>query len=394
MQEKFDVVIAGGAVMGSSTAYHLLSNPQFRGEILVIDKDLTFQKSASALSASSIRQQYSTAINIRVSQFGIAFLRSISTLLAVDGERPDVGLSEGGYLYLAGTTGAQTLLENHALQMREGADTLLLEPAELSHRFPCLNLDGLVLGSFGRSCEGWFDGYGLMQAFRRKARSLGAVYRQDEVVGVSREGRQVIQVELAGGSRIACGSLVNTAGASGARQLAALAGATIPVFAKKRCVFAFTAASPPSPFPLLIDTTGVWCRPEGKGFICGVSPDDLDESDAREDFEVDWPLFEEVMWPALAHRVPAFETIRPGRAWACHYDTNLFDHNALAGKVQGLDNMFMAAGFSGHGLQQAPAIGRGLAELIIHGRYVTLDLADFACDRIAANRPLLEKNII
>ena len=166
------------------------------------------------------------------------------------------------------------------------------------------------------------------------------------------------------------------------------------MFAKKRCVFGFTAATRVAPFPLLIDTSGVWCRPEGNGFICGFSPDDGDTADHGADFEVDWGLFDEVLWPALAHRVPAFESIRPGRAWAGHYDMNLFDHNAIVGRVPGLDGMLIACGFSGHGLQQAPAVGRGLAELIAHGRFTTLDLSDFAYDRIPAGRPLLERNVI
>jgi FAD-dependent oxidoreductase domain-containing protein 1 len=149
--------------------------------------------------------------------------------------------------------------------------------------------------------------------------------------------------------------------------------------------------------PLLIDTTGVWCRPEGRGgadgqmFICGgAPPGDDPESD---EFEVEWSQFEEHYWPALAERVPAFEAIRPGRAWAGHYDMNELDHNAIIGQA-GPSNFYLANGFSGHGLQQSPAVGRALAELIVHRRYLTLDLADMGFDRIADNRPLLERNVI
>ena len=187
---------------------------------------------------------------------------------------------------------------------------------------------------------------------------------------------------------------MNAAGASGARQLAAALGVTIPVYAKKRSVFSFACKEKLPRHPLIIDRTGVWWRPEGEGYICGYSPDDLDETDHAKDFEVDWPLFEEVIWPALAHRIPASEQIRPGRAWAGHYDMNLLDHNALVGRVPGFDNAYLACGFSGHGLQQSPAIGRGLAELIVSGRYETLDLSDFSAGRLAENRPLLERNVI
>lgn len=183
-----DVVIVGGAVMGSSVAYHLLADPDFGGRVVVIEKDPTYQLSASALSAASIRQQYSSAVNIRISLYGIQFLRAIGDILAVDGERPEIDLKEGGYLYCASAAGAQILRENHALQTTEGADILLLDPSGLKARFPWLNTEDLEAGTWGRTGEGWFDGWGLLQAFRRKARALGAEYVKGEVAEIEREG--------------------------------------------------------------------------------------------------------------------------------------------------------------------------------------------------------------
>lgn len=394
MVQIFDVVIAGGAVMGSSIAYHLLSDPGFRGRVLVVEKDRTYARAASALSASSIRQQFSQPVNIRISLHGIQFLRDIGQRLAVEGDEPAISLREAGYLYVADTPGLAVLRENQEIQRAEGADIDLLDAPALANRFPWLNMDTLAGGTHGASGEGWFDGYGLMQAFARKARSLGAEFRQDEVVSVEMSGDRAQAVQLASGEPIACGMLVNTCGASGARKLAALCGVDIPVFAKKRCVFSFTAKERPERFPLLIDTSGVWCRPEGEGYIAGISPDDLDSSDHGTDFDVDWSQFETTVWPALAERVPAFEAIRPGRAWAGHYDMNLFDHNAIVGLLGGLKNVHVAAGFSGHGIQQSPAIGRGLAELIVHGSYRALDLTPLGHERIAAGRPLIECNVI
>jgi FAD-dependent oxidoreductase domain-containing protein 1 len=399
MPETYDVVIVGGAAMGSSLAYHLMAEPGFGGRVLVVEKDPTYRRSASALSAASIRQQFSSPVNIRISLFGIAFLREIGERLAVDGERSDIALREGGYLYLASEAGAPVLEENHALQTREGADIQLFSHRALSERFPWLNADDLACGAWGRSGEGWFDGWGLLQAFRKKARALGAEYRSGRVVGLDRAaGGRVAAVRLEDGSRIACGALVNCAGAGG-RAIAAMAGVDLPVFAKRRSVSSFTCAERFDGFPLLIDTTGVWCRPEGEGFIGGVSPgpdeedpDWLDDNPATQ--EVDWSLFEERVWPALAHRVPAFEAIRPGRAWAGPYDMNLLDHNAIVGPVGTRSNFYLCNGFSGHGLQQSPAVGRGLAELTAHGRYTTLDLSDLGYERIPANRPLLERNVI
>ncbi len=393
MSESFDVIIGGGAVMGSSIAYHLAAHPGFSGRILVVEKDMTYQRSASALSLSSIRQQFSTAINIRIGLYGAGFLRRAKQALAVDGVEPDLAFRENGYLYMASDKGAPVLAENHLVQSAEGADIVLLEPAALAERFPFLNLDGVALGAWGRKNEGWFDGYTLMQAFRRKAKSLGAEYREDAIVAIERAGAQVTAVRLASGERLACGAFVNAAGASGAAELAEMLGVAIPVRRRKRSVFVFAAKQRLADCPLLIDKTGVYVRPEGENYICGVSPPEQDDPDC-DDFDVVWRHFDETIWPALAERVPAFEAIRPGRAWACHYDLNIFDHNAIVGRLGEHENAYIAAGFSGHGMQQSPAIGRGLAELIVEGRYATLDLSPFAFERIAANRPLLERNVI
>jgi FAD-dependent oxidoreductase domain-containing protein 1 len=393
MQTSFDVVIAGGAAVGSSIAYHLASHPDFTGSILVVERDPTYAAAASALSASGIRQQYSSPINIRASLYGITFLREIGERLAVEGERPDVGLKEGGYLMLATMTGAPVLTDNQRRQAAEGADILLLDTAALRARFPWLATEDLACGTWGRSGEGWYDGYGLMQAFRRKARSLGVTYVQDTVSGVQREGARITGVTLAGGASIACGTLVDAAGAAGARDLARQAGVDLPIEARKRCIFTFTAEDRIDNCPLLIDPTGVYVRPEGQGFLCGVQPP-ADRDPEATDHEVDWPLFEDIIWPMLAARVPAFERIRPGRAWAGHYDMNLHDHNALVGRLPGLDNMLLAAGFSGHGLQQSPAVGRGVAELIALGRFTTLDLSGFDPGRIARGEKLIEANIV
>lgn len=402
--ESADVVICGGGAIGSSVAYHLAADPGFTGKVIVVEKDPTYRYAASALSAASIRQQYSSAVNIRISLHGIDFLRNIGTHLAVDGEVPVIDLHEGGYLYLAGEEGAPVLAANQTLQTAEGADIALYDPAALQSRFPWLNTEDLACGSFGVSGEGWFDGWAVLQAFRRKARSLGVEYRQGEVARYVVETGRVAAVELGDGSRIACGSVVNASGTHGAR-LAATAGVRIPVRSMKRYVFSFLCKGDVDNCPLLIDRTGAWCRPEGKRgaegqlFIGSCSPlsPELDEewietNPSVED--VDWAFFEETVWPALAYRIPAFEQIRPGRAWAGPYDMNELDHNAIIGPAVGVGGLYLANGFSGHGLQQAPAVGRGLAEHILHGGYRSLDLSDLGHRRIVDGRPLHEANVI
>ena len=404
VSETADVVICGGAAIGSSVAYHLAADPGFTGKVVVIEKDPTYRYSASALSAASIRQQFSSAVNIRISLHGIAFLRGIGENLAVDGEVPAIDLHEGGYLYLAGAAGAPILEANQRLQQEEGADVALYAADMLRSKFPWLNTEDLACGTYGVSGEGWFDGWALLQAFRKKARSLGVEYRQGEVARYVTEGGRVTAVELADGSRIGCGAVVNATGTHGAR-LAATAGIDIPVKSMKRYIFTFTCKGDVGNCPLLIDTTGAWCRPEGQRtaegqlFIGSCSPltpeQDVEwvETDPTVE-DVDWPFFEEAVWMPLAHRIPAFEQIRPGRAWAGPYDMCGLDHNVIVGPAVGLPNLYLANGFSGHGLQQSPAVGRGLAEHIAHGGYRSLDLADLGHGRIVAGRPLAEANII
>lgn len=388
----FDVVVVGGAVMGSSVAFHLASDPAFQGSVLVIEKDPTYQTCASALSAASIRQQFSTRINIRISLDSIRFLREAGERLAVDGERPDIALKEGGYLFLASAAGRAVLAENHRLQQEEGADILFLEPPALKERFPWLNVDDLAAGCWGRSGEGWFDGYGLLQAFRRKARALGVAYLGGRAVSLQLAGVRIVGVMLEDGSRIGAGCVVNCAGTGGA-SLARSAGIEIPVHSRKRYVFTFACPEPLPAFPLLIDPIGVYCRPEGTGFICGASPPEADDPNS-EDFDVDHSFFEETIWPILAARVPAFETLKPGRAWAGHYDMNLFDHNAFVGPAPGVANLYLCNGFSGHGMQQAPVVGRGIAEHIVHSRYRSLDLSALGMERLIRNAPLVERNVV
>ncbi|SAK95212.1 FAD dependent oxidoreductase [Caballeronia glebae] len=387
-----DVVIVGGGVIGSSVAYFLrATDPTVR--VTVIERDPTYARSSSALSAASIRQQFSTPLSVRMSLFGIDFLRSIGERLEVNGEQPSIDLHEGGYLFLASAAGAPTLRENHALQRELGADISLLDAAQLQARFPWLNTEDLAAGAFGESGEGWFDGYGLVQALRRKAQSLGARYVTAEVVGVGREGRRATSVRAANGQAYPCDVVVNAAGAW-SRPIAAMLGIDIPVFARRRSIFNVSSPANLDRAPLLIDPTGVYFRPEGRTYICGTSPSaDNDPDDLPLD-EVDHALFDDVIWPTLAHRVPEFEALRVERCWSGYYEYNVLDQNAIIGHHPDVENCIFANGFSGHGLQQGPATGRGVSELILRGRFETLDLSPLNWTRVLEGRPIVEKNVV
>jgi sarcosine oxidase len=393
MSQSYDVAIIGGGAVGSAAAYFLTSDPGFRGRVVVIERDPSYANCSTTRSAGAIRFQFSTPENIELSKFGMDFLDGIGARLEVDGDRPEVSYRGGrGYLFLATPAGVAVLEQNHLIQRAHGGDVALLGPAELQQRFPWLNIDGIAMGSLGLSREGWFDPYALLQALKRKARAQGAVYLHDTVSGIERAGNRIDALMLASGQRIACGTAVNAAGPSAGR-VAAMAGIALPVGPRKRFVYVVDCRTPLPGCPLLIDPSGVWIRPEGASYICGVSPP-ADQDPECDDLELDYRPFEEVVWPALARRVPALESIKLQRAWAGHYDYNAIDQNGIIGRHPEVTNFLFANGFSGHGIQQSPATGRAIAELIVHGRFLTIDLARFGYERFALNRPIHELNVV
>lgn len=391
--QHFDVVIVGGAAVGSAAAYFLAAQPAFQGSVLVLEQDFSYAHCATARSAASIRHQFSTPENVLMSLFGTQFLRGIGETLAVDGVHPDVGFVEGGYLFLATPQGQAVLQANHTLQTALGADVALLSSAQIQARWPWLAAGDVAAGAFGLSGEGWLDAYALMQALRRKAIALGATYREAQVTDVQRQGRRVSSVRLASGESIGCGTLINAAG-TGAPAVARAAGIdTLPIESRKRSVFYVTSPAKLPGCPMVIDPSGAYFRPEGQGFICGISPPAEQDPECF-DFDVQHALFDELLWPLLAARVPGFEALRVQRAWAGHYDVNTLDHNFIIGAHPEVENLLFANGFSGHGLQQSPAVGRALSELVTFGGYRTLDLSVFGWQRVLEGRPVLELNVV
>lgn len=390
--DSADVVIVGGGIVGSSVAAFLARRTDFEGRILVVERDPSYSTASTTLSAASIRLQFSTPLNIEISRFGIEILRHPDRWFRGADDASGFGFVEGGYLFLATAAGLSTLESNHALQRRCGVDVVLLTPPELQQRFPWLTTDDLAAGSLGLADEGWFDAHGLLQAFRRWGRELGVEQRAGEVAGIERDGARVTGVRLADGSQIGCGWLVNAAGPR-ADQVAGMAGLALPVRPRKRFVYHFACRTAVDS-PLTIDPSGVYFRPEAPAYIAGYSPREGESDPDTLDLVVDQTPFEERVWPALAHRVPAFESVRLLDAWAGHYEVNTLDHNAIIGPHPEVPNFLFANGFSGHGLQQAPAVGRGLAEWIVTGRYETLDLSPLGYDRIARNEPVRELNVV
>lgn len=395
--ERYDIVIVGGAAMGSAVAYFLAADADFDGSVLVVERDPSYADSATARSWGGIRQQFTTPENIAMSLFGAAFVKAASEVLAVEGIAPDLAFHEHGYLTLAGTGGAAGLADAVALQNGLGAEIDLLQPEDLVLRFPWLDVTGLGAGAFGRRNEGWISPEALLHALRRKARSLGAVYCEATVTGLSKTG----EVALSDGRTIRCGKVVIAAGSTSA-EIAALAGIDVPVRRRKRTTYVFDcrAALPAVPpavlpaLPLTIDPTGLAFRPEGGQFIAILSPDESVDFDAEAGDLVPGDDFETILWPILAARVPAFEAVKCTGAWAGHYDVTPLDHNAIIGPHADADRVILCCGFSGHGLQHSPAAGRAVAELIVHGGFRALDLGALGYDRIARRTPLKESNIV
>lgn len=393
-QDSYDVVIIGGAIMGSSTAWWL-TEMGFPGRVLVIERDPTYEKAATALSFSCIRQQFSTELNIRISQFGADFVQSLRQRMGGDARVPELKIQNFGYLYLADTEAfADVLRANQAVQAAAGAGTRLLTPEEIKAEYPFYSVDDLVLGSLNTKDEGYFDGYTVFDWFRRKAREAGVEYLADEVTGLDVADGRVTGVRLASGRRVGCGMVVNSSGTRGAK-MAAMAGIAIPIEPRKRYNWVIQAETPlDRPLPLTIDPTGVYVREVGGGTYMAGGHADIDPAVDFDDFAMDPEIWLDKFWPTIATRIPAFEAVKVVNEWAGQYDYNLLDQNAITGPHPEIGNFLFLNGFSGHGLQQSPAMGRATAEWIVHGGYRTLDMRPFHFDRIAAGQARVEAAII
>jgi glycine/D-amino acid oxidase-like deaminating enzyme len=384
-----DVVIVGSGVMGAATAYWL-TRLQPGLKVTLVESDTRYEKASSSLSASSIRQQFTCPVNIRLSQFGIAFLREAEQHLGLPEHPVSLGLQEPGYLYLAQPDQVAALQTAHQIQKQAGADVALLTPEALRQRFPWLNVDDVALGSLGLSGEGWFDGPALHQAFLKKAMAQGVQRLHDRVVGLDHTASQVTAVRLASGGALPCGHIVNAAGPWG-HEVAAMAGVALPIEAARRTVFVLSCPEPLPQCPLLIDPTGWWLRPEGRFLITGAEPLHT-EPDLP--LEPNWLEWNDEHWASLAHRIPALAALRVERAWAGYYEMNTFDHNAVIGPHPELGNLHFINGFSGHGMQHAAGAGLALAEWMLLGQTQTIDVQELGFERLVHNRPLRELAVI
>ncbi|XP_045471479.1 FAD-dependent oxidoreductase domain-containing protein 1 [Harmonia axyridis] len=416
-----DILVIGGGIMGTSTAYWLREKSGLRGvNVTVVEKDPSFSKSTTCLSVGGLRQQFSLPENIQMSLFGAEFLRTLKDRF---GEDADVCFTPNGYLTLAGEDGAHQLLDNHKLQKSLGANNIILNKKQLEERFPWMNTDGIELGCLGMEKEGWFDPWSLLNLMKRGATDLGTRFVHGEVtnflftetnVSVSGDeentqytGSNEVVVKLPNGEeKTITFSICVIATGSETNEIAKLAkigtgkgilSVPVPVERRKRYVYRFLCQGeqPGINSPMTIDKTGTYFRREclGGSFICGLSPLP-EEEPATDNLDVDYNYFDSSIWPILAERVPAFNCVKCQSGWSGYYDYNYYDQNGIIGIHPYYGNFIFATGFSGHGIQQAPAVGRAVAELILDGGFKTIDLTRLSFDRIIVNKPMYEVAIV
>ena len=388
-RDTYDVILIGGGIMGCATAYHLMRTD--RGlRVGVVEPDPTYSRASTTLSMANVRIQFSLRENIQVSLYAMDMLERFEEDMAVDGEKPFLGYRKEGNLFLVDEAGREAAERALALQQSLGCEISWWSPDRIRERYPLYHMENLVGGTFGAR-DGLLDAYGFLMGYKAKAKKLGAIFIREEVTEILREGDRVRGVRLTGGEALCSEAVVNCAGAWAA-GVARTAGVVLPVVPVKRQIFALdTAVKPEGPLPLTILPSGLYFRTEtGHLILLGKSMEDDAEGF---DFRWDEKRFVERLWPELAAFVPAFDTLKVIRGWAGLYAVNTLDGNAVLGEWPELKGLFMANGFSGHGLQQAPAVGRYLSECILK-KPVSLDLSVFRPDRILEKKPLSEGGLV
>ena len=386
---KTDVAIIGGGAIGSSVAYFLKTMAPGL-EIAVVERDPTYALASTPRASGGVRRLFSLPENIALSNYSIPFYARFPETMAVDGSPAEIGFKKNGYIFIVPPGSVDVLRANYETERSMGCNVIWLEPDEIKHRFPSMNVGDLGAAVLSPD-DGWLDPHSVLMGFRKKAQSLGATFIADEVTAMERTGAQVTAAVTGKGHRIAADHYVNAAGAW-AKEICAMLGFAVPIEPLRRYEHYFECEEEIEPLPYLKDVNRLAFRPEGKGYSGGVPT--LDEPRGF-NFEADHAYFDAVVWPALAHRFPQFERTKCKATLPGLYDQNDFDGNVIFGPgADGLGNFHMLAGFSGHGLMHAPGCGLAMAELLLTGRFETIDLTRFGWQRLKDGTPLRERGII
>jgi sarcosine oxidase subunit beta len=380
--KKADVAIVGGGVIGASIAYHLAA----RGVpgIVVFEREEELGTGSTGKCAGGVRLQFSTAANVEMSRISIAALKRFEEELG-----QPVDFKQNGYLFvLTREEDLSAFRRNAEKQKALGVPVEVITPLEARSIVPELFLDDLVGATFCHE-DGIANPHAMVQGYARGARRLGATFlKSAEVTAMEAASGRVVSV-TAGGERFEVGRVVNAAG-PWAKLVAAMAGIDLPVEPVRRQYFITKPMEwIPDTFPLLIDWgTGVYMHKESGGMLVG-------ESDPKEPpsfhQQVDWDFLATVSEHAVA-RVPRLQEAEVATGVAGLYEVSP-DHNAILGAVPGVENFYCANGFSGHGMQHAPAVGLAIAELLTEGASRSVDLAPYGFERFA-RPPAAEYNVI
>ena len=393
--DSYDVVIIGGATMGACTAWFLASNPDFKGKVLVIEKDMSFEKSQSAASNNCMRQQFANPINVRIGLFAADFINNFRNNLGGDPEVPQLSVRNFGYLYLSDNPALTEVLQrDQEVQVGAGAGTRMVGAQEIAKTYPFFQLDDIEAGSLNTENEGYYNAPLMVEWLIKKSIERGVEYIENEVSSIERDGDVITGVTLASGEKIASGAVVNASGTR-AGKVAKLAGLELDIQPRRRYTYIFRADEPLSkPLPLTIDPTGVHFRSYGDDYLVGCPPMGEDTTVDVDDFSAEEGIWEKKIHPIISNRIPQFKNVEIVDHWMGHYDFNPFDCNVVIGPHTTVRNFHFTNGSSGHGSQQGPAVGRGIAELIIYGEFRSMDLSAFSYDRFASGERVIERAVI
>jgi glycine/D-amino acid oxidase-like deaminating enzyme len=380
MTETADVVIVGAGIMGVSTAYHLARLGA--GRVIVLERDHVCAGS-TALASGGIRHQYANRLGIELTTHSIVTFEGFEDEFGVD-----PNFRQHGYLILVATDEALSMAHRSvALQRSLGVDVALLDAEATRRLCPYLRTDD-VRGATYSPRDGYADPYLCTTAIAGRARALGVSIKQaTEVCGFARRGDRVTGVVTTTGGVDAAHVVIAAGAWSGV--VGTLAGVGIPVVPHRRHKFV-TAPFPPTEIPMatpfIIDPhAGVSVRREGEGILLGVGNPHETTSFST---EVDRTLEARVVERAV-HRVPALAEARLMRGWAGLYEMTP-DQTGIVSRVPGADGLYVIAGFSGHGFMHGPIAGQLMAELIVHGRGVTMDAAPLDLARFARGEAQVE----
>jgi sarcosine oxidase subunit beta len=381
-----EVVIVGGGIVGASIAWHL-TEAGCRN-VLILERESHQGKGSTGKSMGGVRAQFATRPNIQMSLYSIPFYASFDERLGQPG-----GYRGQGYMFVATKQAHLDYLQtNQKLQKSLGLrQARMISRDDIVTTVPQLRADDILGGSFCPT-DGFVDPYSVMVGFTTSACEKGVtIWRSTEVTAIHRDGAGIIGVETTRGP-VSAPVVVNAAGAWAA-QVAALAGIELPVEPMRRMLI------PTEPFdavsheiPMVIDmSNGFHFRPESLGFLLAWN-DPEEKMGFNTNFD---PAFIEKVLTRAADRVPVFENlaVNPKRAWAGLYEMSP-DHHCIIGPVDGLKGFFCANGFSGHGVMHAPATGKMVSDLILHGNTSVVDNVEVLSPGRFARGELLHETAI